>query len=316
VKSPTAARNPLIKGAGTVLVTGAGGFVGREVARYLRESGVKVLGCDLGGAEQTLDVLDKEAMLQTALAFQPHAFIHAAALTSGEDLRVLEVNVQGTLNALEAAKNAGVKHFVFFSSCGVYALSSQPINESGATTTANAYALSKLLAEQAVALTKGPTTVWLLRIDAVYGASEQPSATRERTSVIHQIAAAIHTQQTLQLKRSLDDVYNWLHTSDLAQLLQTIIAHPSDGETHLYNVAGQSVSVAELVQTFQKLKPEVDLSKLLEYNPNPPPRHGAIDSSRVAQELGFSPTVRLEDGLLDYLDKRSSARGLEVRESI
>lgn len=239
--------------------------------------------------------------MEVALQTRPHAFIHAAALTSGEDLRLLEVNVRGTLNALEAAKSAGVRHFILFSSCGVYAPSSQPIDESGATTTANAYALSKLIGEQAVALAKGPMTAWLLRIDAVYGPAERPSQTRARTSVVHQIAEAIRTGHKLQLKRAADDVYNWLHTRDLARLLEVIIRHPADGETRLYNVAGPGVTVAELVQTFQSLEPEVDLGELLEYNPNPPPRHGAIDSSRVTRDLGFSPAVKLEEGLQDYL---------------
>lgn len=256
-------------------------------------------------APRALDVLDQQALLETILEAKPHTFIHAAALTSGEDLQVIEVNVQGTLNALEAARAANVQHFVFFSSCGVYAPSSEPIDESGTTTTANAYALSKLLGEQAVDLGKASMTVWLLRIDAVYGPGERPSETRSRTSVVHQIAESIRTGQKLRLKRASDDVYNWLHTKDLACLLEAIIRHPADGAIRLYNVAGPSVSIADLVRTFQAIKPEIDLSRLLEFNPNPPPRHGAIDSSKMTRELGFSPMVKLEEGLLDYLNPSS-----------
>lgn len=287
-------------------MTGAGGFVGRAVVSHLQDAGFQVEACDVQGAPRALDVLDKPAMMEAALQAQPHTFVHAAALTSGQDLRVVKVNVGGTLNALEAAKNAGVQHFIFFSSCGVYAPSSQPISESGPTMSANAYALSKLLGEQAVALAKGPMTAWLLRIDAVYGPGERPSQTRARTSVVHQLAQALRTGRKLRLKRAADDVYNWLHTRDLARLLEVIIRHPADGQTRLYNVAGPSVWVADLVQTFQNLKPEIDLSRLLEFSPSPPPRHGAVDSSKVARELGFSPAVKLEEGLLDYLTPSSS----------
>lgn len=285
-----------------VLFTGAGGFVGRAVTRHLEDAGYVVEACDLQGAPRVLDVLDKQALLEATQEAQPHAFMHAAALTSGEDLQVIKVNVQGTVNALEAAKRAGVRHFIFFSSCGVYAPQAEPISEEGVTTTAHAYGLSKLLAEQVCTIGKLPEmTLWVLRIGAVYGAGESPSVTRSRASLIYEISQVIKTQTPTRLSRASNDIYNWLHTKDLARLLSVIIAHPADGLTRLYNVAGPSVSVADLVSTFQSLKPEIDLQRLLEYNPNSPPRHGAIDSSRIKRELGFSPDVSLEDSLNDYL---------------
>jgi hypothetical protein len=103
------------------------------------------------------------------------------------------------------------------------------------------------------------------------------------------------------LKRPQSDIYNWIHTRDLARLLQIIHSSPADGETHLYNITGPSISLVELVQVFQRLQPEVDFERLLECSPNPPPRHGAIDSSKAARELGFITTVPLKEGLLDYL---------------
>lgn len=298
-----------------ILITGAGGFVGRAVTSHLEDAGYVVEACDLKGTPRVLDVLEKQVLLEITFEVQPHTFIHAAALTSGEALQVIKVNVQGTLNALEAARDAGVEHFIFFSSCGVYATSREPIDESGATTTTDAYALSKLLGEQAVNLGKGSMTAWLLRIGAVYGPGEQPSATRSRTSVVHHIAESIRTGQSLRLSRAPEDVYNWLHTKDLARLLSVIIEHPADGSTRLYNIAGPSASVSHLLSTFQTLKPEIDLGKLIEYNPNPPPGHRVIDSSKVARELGFWPSIKLDEGLLDYLSSSPEGRQIGMRKA-
>lgn len=299
-----------------VLFTGAGGFVGRAVTRHLEDTGYVVEACDLQGAPRVLDVLDIQALLEATQGAKPLALIHAAALTSGPDLQVIKVNVQGTLNALEAARAAGVRHFIFFSSCGVYAPQAEPISEEGITSTIHAYGLSKLLAEQVCTIGKLPEmTLWVLRIGAVYGAGESPSETRSRASLLYEISQAIETQTPTRLSRASSDIHNWLHTQDMARLLSVIIEHPADGLTHLYNVAGPSVSVADLVSTFQTLKPEIDLERLLEYNPNPPPRHGAIDSSKVARELGFLPAVPLEEGLLDYLSSSPTGRGTGVRET-
>lgn len=289
------------------MLTGASGFVGRAVTRHLREAGFRAEACDLQGAPRALDVLDKQAMTEVVLKAQPHTFIHAAALTSGTDLQLLEVNVRGTLNTLVAARAAGVRHFILFSSCGVYAPQAEPISEDGITTTAHAYGLSKLLAEEVCAVGKSAEmTLWILRIGAVYGASERPSTTRQQASLIYEISQAIKAQTPTRLSRALTDIYNWLHTKDLARLLMMIISRPSDGQTYLFNVAGPSLSVADLVKTFQKIKPGIDLGKLLELNPNPPLRHGAIDSSRITRELGFSPIINLEDGLQDYLAESPS----------
>lgn len=310
---------PLSQRGEGLLVTGAGGFVGRAVTAHLQEAGYRVEACDLEGAPRALDVLDKQAMIEAAGEARLHTFIHAAALTSGEDLRMIEVNVRGTLNALEAAKAANIQHFILFSSCGVYAPQAEPISEAGITTTAHPYGLSKLLAEQVCTVGKLPQmTLWILRIGAVYGAGEQPSPTRSRPSLIYEIARSLQMKTPTRLSRAPSDIYNWLHTKDLARLLETIIQHPADSQTYLYNVAGPSISVADLVTAFQKVKPEINLRRLLEFNPNPPPRHGAIDSSKVTKELGFSPKVRLEEGLLDYLDKNPSpsGRGAGVRESV
>lgn len=277
------------------------------MTRHLQEAGYRVEAGDLQGTPRALNVLDKQALMEVTLETQPHTFIHAAALTSGTDLQLLEVNIRGTLNALEAAKTAGVRHFILFSSCGVYAPQAEPISEDGITTTAHAYGLSKLLAEEVCRVGKSAEmTVWILRIGAVYGASERPSTTRQRASLIYQISQAIQARTPTRLSRASTDIYNWLHTKDLARLLMMMVSRPSDGQTRLFNVAGPSLSVADLVKTFQRIKPEIDLGKLLEFNPNPPPRHGAIDSSRVTRELGFSPIISLEDGLQDYLGESSS----------
>jgi UDP-glucose 4-epimerase len=284
-----------------ILLTGAGGFVGRAVTRDLRAVGFEVVGLDLHGAELAIDVLDREALIRVTQEARPHAFIHAAALTSGEDKRLLEVNLGGTLNALEAARDAGVWHFVFLSSCGVYAPTSRSICESSATVAASAYSLSKLLGERAVALGKGSMTAWLLRIDAVYGPDERSSQTRLKTSVIYQIAQAIRTGQKLLLPYGSATIHSWLHTSDLARLLMMIVLHPDDGQTRLYNVAGRGVSLDQLIEIFRHLGPRADLEDLIEFSLNPPPRHGAVDVSKLARELGFSPSVGLEEGLQDYL---------------
>ncbi|TSA81733.1 NAD(P)-dependent oxidoreductase [Deinococcus detaillensis] len=284
-----------------IFLTGAGGFVGRALIQHWREAGVPVIGADLSGADEVIDVLNAEQLCRRVAEIQPRAVVHAAALTSGSDLRLLEVNLGGTLNALNAALQAEVKHFVLLSSTGVYSPQVGPISETGQTTSANAYSLSKVLAERAAAMVGGEMSIWSLRLGPVYGAGEEVSGSRQRTSLIHQIAAAIREQRSVNLSQGRDSAENWLHTRDLVRLLNVILAQSESVGAHLYNVAGPPVSQQALLEAFEQLCPEQPVQKWLTWNPTPLPRHGEVDCCKVAQELDFRPTIPLLEGLFDAL---------------
>jgi nucleoside-diphosphate-sugar epimerase len=290
-----------------VLLTGAGGFVGRAVAQQLEARGVKVLGCDLRGATRDVNVLNLEALRDLTLEFAPTTFVHGAAITTAsraDELDLLEVNLRGTLNAVRAARDAGVMHFVLLSSAGVYAPGQpEPIPESGMISSERMYSLSKTLAEEICDLGKSEDmTVWVLRLAAVYGPLETVSATRSRGSLVHDLARQLHAPR-IELSRAVGDAYNFLHTTDLARLLEVIAHTPSDGGTHVYNAGGDTATALEIVRAFERVTGE-PLEPRIIWHPNPAPRHGAITSSKLQRELGFVADVKLETGLLDYLKQQ------------
>ena len=95
-------------------VTGSEGVVGTEVIRALKRIG-DVVGTDVGN----MDVTDSEAVLATLLQNPPDVVVHLAGLKGNlpsqqDPLRFFGVNTSGTLNLLEASRQLGVKHFVFF----------------------------------------------------------------------------------------------------------------------------------------------------------------------------------------------------------
>jgi nucleoside-diphosphate-sugar epimerase len=281
------------------------------------------MGCDVRNAPRVLDVLDHDAVMDAVLEVQPTALIHAAAITTAaSDLELVDVNVCGTINALEAARVANVKHFVLLSSAGVYAPGQpEPIAENGLTSSASAYAVSKVMAERACELEKSSgMTVWILRLGAIYGPGETPSRTRQKTSIIHEVAS--HTvflrniktvlDNGFALSRSANDAYNFLHTRDLARLLEWIVLRSPDGQTHLYNVAGPRYTALELLRVFDQLQPNARLEARVQWNPNPTPRHGALDPGKIESELGWRAEIPLPDGLLDYVEHRAAQQELEV----
>jgi dihydroflavonol-4-reductase len=151
----------------TALVTGAGGFVGSAVVRAVLEAGIPVRALLRRGSDgrnlADLDIervegdINSPASLAAAFAGCRYAF-HVAAdyrLWVPEPQSMYRTNVDGSVNVLEAAANAGVERVVYTSSVAVLGAlrSRQPADEETPVAIEDMighYKRSKYLAEQAV----------------------------------------------------------------------------------------------------------------------------------------------------------------------
>ncbi len=149
-----------------ILITGGAGYIGRWLARELISRGIEAVALDRQAPEagSTLplpeavtfisgDVTDREAVLAAAKSRPFSAVIHLAGIVTmgcerDPDLG-MRVNLGGTHNALEAARQAGIPRVVFASTISVYGPNvPQPINEAGPVEPQTWYGQSKVMAEQ------------------------------------------------------------------------------------------------------------------------------------------------------------------------
>ena len=150
-----------------VVVTGGAGYIGSHAVRALAEAGhaVAVLDDLSAGHAESLPanvplvkaaIHDRDAVHRLLVEHRADAVMHFAAwLKVGESVtkpvEYYQNNVVGTLAVLDAMRGAGVKRFIFSSTCAVYGEpASVPIVESLETRPINAYGETKLTIERAL----------------------------------------------------------------------------------------------------------------------------------------------------------------------
>lgn len=134
-----------------VLVTGAGGQLGRDVVELCTAAGDDVVACD----RATLDVSDRDAVLQTVVAAAPDTVVHAGAWTNvdgceTEPDRAYAVNALGTRHIAEAARMAGARVLYVSTDYVFDGAGTRPYHEWDAVNPLSVYGRSKLGGEAAI----------------------------------------------------------------------------------------------------------------------------------------------------------------------
>jgi UDP-glucose 4-epimerase len=160
-----------------ILVTGAGGFVGRQLAQSLQKRhGVLAMSrVPAGFVDEVLHDF-RQPLSPTNLPPRIDAVVHAAALVGGEardSVAVQRVNVDATLELAHYALAAGARTFTFFSTGGVYAPSAQPLTEGAPVGPADLYSQSKLDAERLLREFQGRMHVQIVRPFFPYGRAQR-----------------------------------------------------------------------------------------------------------------------------------------------
>jgi len=224
-----------------ILVTGHRGYVGSVLAPLLEEAGHDVTGldvdlyagCDFGpelGDVPTLALDVRQTPPEPLVGFD--AVVHLAALSNDPlgDLNeewTYDVNRDGTLALARAAREAGVRRFVFASSCSMYGASGTDaaLDESAPFNPLTAYAASKVEAEAGLwDLADDGFAPTSMRNATVYGVSPR----LRLDIVLNNLAAWAHTTGRIRL---LSDGTAWrplVHVRDVAAAALAILEAPEE----------------------------------------------------------------------------------------
>jgi UDP-glucose 4-epimerase len=294
-----------------VLVTGGAGFIGSHLVERLLVEGhsVRVLDNLSSGRTEGLpaegyelvegDVRDR-AIVKASLDGVDQVF-HLAALVSvpastQAPVECYEVNLTGSLQVLEASREAGVKRIVLASSAAVYGDFLGPVSETTPAAPLSPYAASKLGMEQAAKMfsdTFGLPTV-CLRFFNVYGPRQAPDS--QYAAVIPGFIQAGLVQEPMVIHGDGQQRRDFVFVSDAVEA-SILAATREQAEGTVVNIGGGgSVTIRDLADNLQRLIPEAPKATL------GPVREGDIryseaELSRAHALLGYHPATTLERGL-------------------
>ena len=299
-----------------VLVTGGAGFIGSAVIRSLRHNhpDIAIRALDLLppkeiGVEYVLgSVLDVNNML---LAVRECDYvIHLAAMvgiqrTETWPLQCLNVNVQGTVNILEACARERVKKVVFASSSEVYGEAAQlPVSEESPLNARSPYAVSKLAAEGYVqAYAERFEFDWsIIRPFNVYG----PGQVSE--FVVPRFILAVQQGTRPVVYGDGGQLRTFCYVDDTADgMAAALFVNAASGRIFNLGNPNCTVSISELALKVAKL---LGSDTAPEYVPfsranrlaNREIRDRIPDISRAAHHLSFSPSVGLDEGIMRVVE--------------
>lgn len=295
------------------LVTGSRGFVGRHLVAHLEAHGDDVITIDRHG-DEPVDVTDQQAVRAAIKAASPEAVYHLAGWADvGSSWRnpheVLRVNAVGTLNVLEACRDAGVERALAVSSADVYGLVSEadlPLTEGSPLRPTSPYAASKVAAD---ALAQQAFLGYGLEVVRVRPFNHLGPGQSE-AFVAPALAARIARAElagggevavgNLSARRDFTDV------RDVVRAYRLLIERGEPGE--VYNVcSGVDVAVQDLVDQLVamsrhpiRLVQDPSLVRPVDL----PVLRG--DASRLADATGWRPEIPLAQTLADLLDDMRS----------
>ncbi len=228
--------------------------------------------------------------------------LHQAAVASvsysvADPKTTSEVNVNGTLNLLESARSAGVKRFVFASSCAIYGDDpTLPKREDSAALPLSPYAASKLAGElycQTFYRVYGLETV-CLRYFNVFGPNQDPAS--QYAAVIPKFIAAFLNQETPTIYGDGEQSRDFLHVENVVRA--NLLACQAPGAAgRVFNVgSGRAVSINDLLRILAAILGR-DVSPTYAGERPGDIRHSLADISLARELLGYQPVVGLEEGL-------------------
>lgn len=297
----------------TALVTGGAGFIGSHLVEHLLANGwrVRVLD-DLSTGHRTnlAAVMDRIEFVQGSVTDEAAVFLAVAGVdvifhlaakvfvpeSFEKPAEYDRVNVRGTALLLKAAKKVGVRRVVLSSTCAVYGDTADlPIKETTPPKPLSPYAANKLAAEELGRKAAADGLAFTaLRYFNVYGPRQDPRSAY--SGVISRFMDAIGKGMAPNIYGDGSQTRDFVFVQDIA-VANLLAASVSESGYAAYNVGtGVETSINALWQAMARSSTFLQAPHFASARPGDI-RRSVADIHAIKSAIGFSPGIRINDGL-------------------
>lgn len=304
----------------TVLVTGAGGYIGSVLVPKLLDKGYRVkaldrffFGRDKLSPHERLDVIQEDSRRIRAehLAGVDHV-IDLVAISndpSGErfERATWQINHVSRVRTARMAKAYGVRRYILPSSCSIYGFQDHdvPVDETAATNPLTAYAKANLRAEQGVLpLADADFTVVVLRQATVYGSSP-----RMRFDLaINGMTYGAWKEGVIPLMRDGSQWRPMLHVQDTTDVMCLMLAaDPVAVSGQIFNV-GSDRNNYQLGPLAEEIAGTLPQEVRIEWYGDPDHRSYRVSFEKIERALGWKARWTAARGALEIYDALEAGR--------
>ena len=285
-----------------IIVTGAGGCIGSWILAILHRSNIPCVAIDLSEERNRLelllgdeaskikwhkcDITDLNSLKKIILSYQPSAIIHLAGLQvpfcAANPALGARVNVEGTINILEIAKEANIKRTVYASSVAALGMPPKgPWKETlyGAYKLANEHTAFVYWADWQV-----PSIG--IRPNIVYGLARDQGMSSKNTVAIQ--AAVLDKSYKIPYTGK----YSWLYAGEAALAFITSVSNDMVG-SNVFNLNGSCETIENGLKLIKELKPNSSVTCEGQPLPFPPD----LDDLPLRKYVGDYTSVSVQKGI-------------------
>ncbi len=304
---------------GPVLVIGGAGYIGSHTVEQLLKNGysVRVLDNLMYGDDsirefrhhRQFEFIEGDATdirKLTLAMWNASAVIHLAGLVGDPACAVdpeftRHTNIVATRMAKDVAEALGVHKFVFASSCSVYGVSDEEVDELAQLSPVSLYAQSKIDSEQELLTdSRDDFFVTILRFATVFGHSRRP-----RFDLVGNLFAAQAVTDGLITVVGPDQWRPFVHVRDLARALVMVIkADPAIVQSQIFNVgdARLNMTILQLAEAVRNAASDVRPIEISVRDDVSDRRNYAVSFRKIRELLGFEAETLVDDGVREMLD--------------
>lgn len=309
-----------------VLVIGGAGYIGSVLSRHLLESGYRVTALDqtLFGEEPISDLRknknftfikgDCRNLTEILPALEGvDAVVHLAGLVGdpacavSEDLTI-DINLASTQMLKDLCRIRGIKKFIFASTCSVYGVSSEILDEESDLNPVSLYARTKIDSESVLLKEKisgfHPT---VLRFATVFGLSSRP-----------RFDLVVNTFVGHALTKKKIDVHGgnqwrpFVHTRDIARAIELVLKAKNEKVSgQIFNVGDNKLNytISDLAEKVKKALPETEV---VNHGDSADPRNYRVKFDKIKHVLNFECLHDIDMGIKELIEEFKDVKNLNL----